>query len=197
MVSKRSVTFKIEKDLDAEIQTYADAHGLNYTQALHARDKENRQRIAELTSENTSLKEKEVSIHAYLKEKGLSEDAPSQNTMSTVTETPKHSSKPFSDVACPDLDYLKGKAVCLNLDAPIPSFVKRSLTPRACMRCQKKRNKELEEAQKQEEKQRKLIEKQRRDIHRGAERIKDTLAEQNSRKRSEPFTNEHGERIKP
>jgi len=160
---------RFETDFYNEVETYQNLHKIKtWNKALHLRDRENLQKIEELTS----LKKKEGSIFDYMQKKGLSEDTPLDKDMSISTPAD------LSEEACAFMVYVKREPKCGDPDAPIESFLKKHLNPQICALCQKlKREKENAIQKKEDEEHKKQLAKAKEETHKHALRLNKTLSE--------------------
>jgi len=159
----RRLTVRFDDDFYGEVESYQNLHNLKtWVKALHVRDKENLQKIEELTS----LKNKKDSIFDYIQKKGLSADTPLDKDMSISTSTE------LSEKACSFMVYVEQEKVCGNPDAPISAFLKRHLNVQICALCQKlKRIKENELQKKQDEDHEKALEKAKEETRKAVEQL--------------------------
>jgi len=172
-IGKR-LSVRFDDDLYGEVESYQKLHKIKtWNKALHLRDKENLQKIEELTSENTSLKKKNGSIFNFMQKKNLSENTPLDKDMSISTSTE------ISEKPCSFMVYVKNQPNCANPDAPIDSYLKRHLNPQICALCQKLQKQKVYAIEKKEDEEKeKQLEKLRKENHRRQERINKTLREQ-------------------
>jgi len=174
MVSKKGkrLTVRFDDDFYGEVETYQKDHNITtWNKALHLRDKDNLQRIEELTSE----KKKAQSIFDFMKKKGLSEDIALDKDMSISTSTE------LSEKACSFMVYVKREPKCGDEDAPIETFLKRHLNPQICALCQRlKRERENALQKKADEKHEKALAKAKEETRKAVEQLRKP-----SRKRDE------------
>jgi len=176
----KRLTARFEDDFYGEVESYQNLHNIKtWVKALHLRDKENLQKIEELTS----LKKKEGSIFDYMRKKGLSEDTALDKDMSIPTSTE------LSEDACAFMVYVKREPKCGDPDAPIESFLKRHLNPQICALCQKLKKQKVQAIQKkQDEEHEKQLAKAKAETHKHAQRLYKNLREQDEFK-GEPRVN--------
>ena len=166
----------------------------NYSKALHFTVREFQEKIKELTSENASLKDEKLSIFDYLHKEGLSPKEALQNDMSTVKDV----STEIPEKSCEFKVFVDRNPNCGNPDAPISPYLKRHLNGQICALCLKLKKKALGEVKrKQDEEIKRFHEKTRKEASFYQNRIEDTLQQQKTHRRTEPFTNAHGHRITP
>ena len=171
-IGKR-LSVRFDDDLYGEVESYQKLHKIKtWNKALHLRDKENLQKIEELTSENTSLKKKNGSIFNFMQKKNLSENTPLDKDMSISTSTE------ISEKPCSFMVYVKNQPNCANPDAPIDSYLKRHLNPQICALCQKLQKQKVQALQKKEDEDHaKALEKAKAETKRYAERLNKPLRE--------------------
>jgi hypothetical protein len=181
---------RFESDFNNEVETYQKLHKIKtWNKALHLRDKENLQRIEELTSELASLKNKEQSIFDFMQRKGLSEDTPLDKDMSISAPAQ------ISEKACKGLSHKKnGEPFCIDPTSPISSDARRHLNHEVCKFCKEERAKQpKEDEKKQEEEIKRFYEQKKREVHDLQKSVNETIKKQNSSKGF--FTNADGTRI--
>jgi len=159
----KRVTIRFDDDFSNEVDNFQKLHNIKtWVKALHLRDKENLQKIEELTSE----KKKAQSIFDYMQKKGLSEDTPLDKDMSIST------SPELSEEACIFMVYVKREPKCGDPNAPIESFLKKHLNPQICALCQKLKNQKAQAIQKkQDEKHEKALEKAKEETRKAVEQL--------------------------
>jgi hypothetical protein len=158
---------RFESDFNNEVEAYQKLHKIKtWNKALHLRDKENLQKIEELTSEVTSLKKKNSSVFNFMQKKSLSEDTPLDKDMSISTSTE------ISEKPCSFMVYVKNEPKCADPDAPIDSYLKKHLNSQICALCQKlKREKENNLQKKEDEDHEKALAKAKEETRKAVEQL--------------------------
>ena len=165
----------------------------NWSKALHfkLRELEEKDRIIEKLK---SEKQKRLSIFNYLQKEGLSPKQPLPNDMSIVESIPIE----IPEKSCEFKVFVDRNPNCGDPDAPISPYLKRHLNGQICALCLKLKKKALGEVKrKQDEEIKRFHEKTRKEASFYQNRIEDTLQQQKTHRRTEPFTNAHGHRITP
>ena len=85
--------------------------------------------------------------------------------------------------ACSFMVYVDNQAVCGDIDAPIPSYLKRHLTAQICAICQReKERKRKEQEKKDKEEVKKFHEKKKKEAKKLQKRVNETISKEGSTK---------------